>query len=77
VIGDKEVKERVERMRVGDKIDSEHHPLDVWIKGEIERRRGGSGERGNGRGVWNEQGKMIFRQKMGTIELGGEDLREE
>lgn len=77
VIGDKEVKERMEKMRIGDKIDSDHHPLEIWIKGEVEKKRKGTGARRTRRGVWNEQGKRIFRQKMGTIELGGEELREE
>lgn len=66
VIGDKEVKERVKRMRIGDKVDSDHHSLEVWIKGEIEKERKGTGERRTGRGVRNEhEQKRIFRQKMG------------
>lgn len=73
MIGDKEVKERMEKMRIGDKIDSDHHPLEVWIKGEVKKKR--KGTRRTRRDVWNEQGKRIFRQKMGKIELGGEDLR--
>lgn len=40
VIGDKEVWERVERDKVGEKIESDHFPVVVWIKGrdEIIRR---------------------------------------
>lgn len=44
VIGNGEVETRVERLRVGDKIDSDHHPLEVWIRGERryrERSKGG------------------------------------
>jgi len=33
IMGEEEVKERIERMRVGDRIDSDH-PVEVWIKGE-------------------------------------------
>lgn len=40
VMGNTEVKERVKRMRVGDKIDSNHHPVEVWIRSEEERERG-------------------------------------
>lgn len=40
VIGNGEVEKRVERLRVGDKIDSDHHPLEVWIRGERRHREG-------------------------------------
>lgn len=54
VLGDKEVKDRIERMRVGDRTD--HQPMEVWIRGEWERRGGrGAKERG-WRGVWMRQG---------------------
>lgn len=45
IIGDRETREKVKRMRVGDRIDSDHHPLEIWIEG---KRRGG--KRGRGRG---------------------------
>lgn len=41
VIGNREVEKRVERLRVGDKIDSDHHhPLEVWIREERRYREG-------------------------------------
>lgn len=42
VIGNGEVEKRVERLRVGDKIDSDH-PLEVWIRGERRYREGARG----------------------------------
>lgn len=39
VLGDREVRERVERLRMGDRVDSDHQPVEIWIKGERERRR--------------------------------------
>lgn len=39
VTGDTEVKEKVKRMRVGDEINSNHHPVEVWIRSEKERKR--------------------------------------
>lgn len=40
VMGDERTKEKVEKMVVKDRVDSDHHPLAVWIKGgEGERRK--------------------------------------
>lgn len=43
VIGDR--KQRVERMVIGDRIDSDHHPVEVWIKGKGEKETRGERER--------------------------------
>lgn len=40
VIVDEEVGDGVERMRVGDRVDSDHHPIEAWIKGEEMWKRG-------------------------------------
>lgn len=34
VIGNKEVKEKVKDMRIGDKVDSDHHSMEVGIEGK-------------------------------------------
>lgn len=34
ILGDSEVRDRIERMRVGDRTDSDHQPVEVWIRGE-------------------------------------------
>lgn len=39
VLGDREVRERVERLRMGDRVNSDHQPVEKWIKGERGRRR--------------------------------------
>lgn len=38
------MRERVERMIIGEKIESDHHPVRVWIKGEIEKGETKKGE---------------------------------
>jgi len=52
--GEEEGREEVERLEVGDKVDSDHHPVVVWMKergenkkvrGEKERCVGGCGMR--------------------------------
>jgi len=56
VIGDEEVRRRVREMKIGDRIDSDHHPLQVWVEGSVERERvEGGGERA-GRVIWHEVG---------------------
>lgn len=72
VIGGEEMRRMMERLRVGDKVDSDHHPLEVYIKG---RNKGGREEKKvrSCRGVWNEEGVMLFREKL----EGGERERGE
>lgn len=52
VIGNDSVKEEVERLVVEDKVDSDHHPLEVWIREDKEevryRRRDRRKEKGGG-----------------------------
>lgn len=38
VIGDSEVREEVKIIKVGDKVDSDHQPIEVEIKGNREKR---------------------------------------
>ncbi|XP_024878641.1 trichohyalin-like [Temnothorax curvispinosus] len=38
IIGDEEVREKVERLEVGERIDSDHHPLILWVRGSSKRR---------------------------------------
>lgn len=44
VMGD-EMREKIGGMRMEDKMDSDHQPVVVWIKGEEQRRRRGRGNR--------------------------------
>jgi len=45
VIEDEEVWEKVDRIRVEDRIDSDHFPVVVWIKGDERIVRGSEGSR--------------------------------
>ncbi|XP_071580245.1 uncharacterized protein [Temnothorax nylanderi] len=77
VIGEEEVRERVERLKVGERVDSDHHPLILWIrvspKGK-QRRREPEGIRK--RGIWSEEGRTQFRERLSTIG-GKRDMQEE
>jgi len=69
VLGDEEVKEEIEELRIGERIDSDHHPVEVKVKGRKRKRMIGKKERKEWRGVWNEEGRKEFRHKLG--EFGG------
>jgi len=38
VLGNKEVRDKIEKMYIGDRIDSDHQPLEVELKKTKERR---------------------------------------
>lgn len=38
-MGDNKVKKRVKGMKIGDKVDSDHQLVKIWIKGDEERKR--------------------------------------
>lgn len=40
VMKDNEIKKRVKRMKVGNKINTDYQPVEIWIKGNKERKRG-------------------------------------
>jgi len=65
VIGNELTRERIRRMEVGDRIDSNHLPLEVWIEGE---RVSSGGKRKEGgkvwRGIWDREGREEFRGRM-------------
>lgn len=39
VLGNEEVRERIIRLKIGEKIDSDHHPVEVTLTGRKEERR--------------------------------------
>lgn len=56
ILGEEETREWVAEMKVGDKVDSDHHPVEVRIKGrgkkkrrEREEKKGMEGALGRGR----------------------------
>lgn len=54
VLGDKEVRERVKRLRMEDKMESDHQPVKVWIGG----------------GWRKKEGRKEFEEKLGRMEKG-------
>lgn len=57
-IGDLEVRERIKNLRIGDRVDSDHHPVEIWIEDRGDRKiRKRKGKR-KWRGVWDEEERV-------------------
>ncbi|CAK9816314.1 hypothetical protein ANTPLA_LOCUS8954 [Anthophora plagiata] len=80
VIGNEETREKVERVEVEGRIESDHQPVVVWIEGG--KREGGNirgkGKRGRRtKGRWTEEMKREFAEKFGRKEEKGKEIEEE
>lgn len=69
VIEDEEIKEKVHRIVIGEKVDSDHHLIEVSIEGGIRRSRK---RRRNWGDIWDKEEKQSFMQKLREIEEKGE-----
>ncbi|XP_071648500.1 uncharacterized protein [Temnothorax longispinosus] len=77
IIGDEDSREKIERLEIGDRVESDHHPLILWIRGGAKRtQRGEKIERTRRRGIWSEEGRKHFVEKLGKIG-GNRKLQEE
>lgn len=67
------VKERVDRMEILERVDSDHLSVVVWIKGGGSENFRGRSERGDrvSRGVWTKRVIELLRKKLRG--WGGED----
>ncbi|XP_077273093.1 uncharacterized protein LOC143903409 [Temnothorax americanus] len=76
VIG--EVREGLERLEVGERVDSDHHPVTIWMKGKLEKdQRKREGERVRRRGIWSEEERTQFKERLRTIVGGNGEIQEE
>ncbi|XP_029176468.1 cilia- and flagella-associated protein 251-like [Nylanderia fulva] len=76
VIGNEKVREEITKLEIGDRVDSDHMPVVIWIRG-----KGGGGE---GKGIkrkrrwsWTKEGKEKFRERIGEIWEKQRDEQEE
>lgn len=49
LIGNEDVKGRIKRMRIGDRIDSDHHSVEIWAEGRVVGKRKGERREDAGR----------------------------
>ena len=77
VIGNEECREKVKRLRVGDRIDSDHNPIEVELEGrQVEEKRNGEKDK-VGRGVWNVERRRRFKEEIRGLERKGNGIEEE
>lgn len=76
MIRNEKMREKVEKMVVEDRIDSDHQPVSVWIRGGG-RRRGSikEGRKGKGGRVrWSEGERRKFAEKFRVDEVGEQEV---
>lgn len=71
VLGDEEVRDKIRCFKVGDKVDSDHHPVEVVIEGEVKRKRERERGRKQWKGMWNEERCETFGKKLGGGRVRG------
>lgn len=64
-------------MKISDRVDSDHHPVKVWIEDRGDRKIRKKKEKREWRNVWDEEGRKEFKQKLGKIEIGNCSLKEQ
>lgn len=82
MLGNEEVRDRVESLEIWDKVDSDHQPVVVTIEGEKGRGVRGGGEdvkrvAEEKRGVWDEREKEILRGGVRGFALGEGGIEEQ
>lgn len=53
MIGDEEIRERIGSMKIGDRVDSDHQPLEIWMEGEVWRKKRNEKQRESGKVIWD------------------------
>lgn len=51
--------DRIERIKVGEKVDSDHQLVEVWIKATTKKRENKK-EKWDGRRIWNDEINNMF-----------------
>jgi len=76
VLGEAGAKECVEKMEIGDQVDSDHHPVVIWFKGKKRKGKGkGEGDEKKGgirRIIWSEEKERKWLEEMQKERKTGE-----
>ncbi|XP_020297624.1 golgin subfamily A member 6-like protein 6 [Pseudomyrmex gracilis] len=80
VIGEAGLKEDVEKMVIEDKVDSDHHPVVVWVKaggGQKKREKNVNEGKKMERIRCSEEGRQQLEEEMGREGMGEREMEEE
>lgn len=78
VLGNEETRERIKKMKVKERVDSDHQPITAWMKGGRSRGRGrgeGGGKREKEKGVWTEDRRRKFDEYFGRKDEEWEGMK--
>lgn len=63
IIGDIGVKDRIKRMTVENRVDSDHHLVEVWLEEEVKGKRNGGKAENVGEGSGIKKVRIILGRK--------------
>lgn len=64
VIGNKRSRIKMKRMRIGNKVESDHHPVVVYIESNKQQKKNGKRENGKSEKRLTEKGKKHLMESM-------------
>ncbi|KMQ86812.1 hypothetical protein RF55_14089 [Lasius niger] len=73
ILGNEETREKMEKLEVEEDVDSDHHSIIGWVRGEYVRK-GRIKKQKMRRRVWNEEGRGKFIKELGIIEEGRQEM---
>nr|XP_034194960.1 nipped-B-like protein B [Osmia lignaria] len=78
LIAEGEGKERIKRMEIGDRVDSDHHPMILKLEGErVGKEKEGEKKRPAAGGNWSEKGRERFKKEIVWREMRKGKLEED
>lgn len=70
ILGDERTREEVKRVVVGERVESDHQPLIVWIRGKEEGKEGGGEREGERERSMNRKRKRAVQEDTGRRGMG-------
>lgn len=64
MIGDEEIRGKIRSMTIGDRVDSDHQPLEIWVEGEVRRKKRNGKQKESEKVIWDKEGCELFREKL-------------
>lgn len=74
ILGDKDTKEWVKVIKVRNKIDSDHLPVQITINGREREKEKQGGREQFWREMWDRKGKEQFSDELGNVARCGDEI---
>lgn len=76
VMGNKKVRGEMKQVSIGDRMNSDYHPVEMILRRKVDRKEWRGERRKVRKGVW-DKGKREFKRSLGRVELMGRNVGEE